>query len=89
MSEIIACPKCGQPTAVQFFRKVGEKQLCVLCAQRSDEADKALKESMEDRKLHGGFGWLWKHIAWVAAGVISYLFFRGFFGDLIRLLGGR
>ena len=88
MSETIACPKCGQQTAPQFFRKVGKKELCVLCAQRSDEADKALKDATEDHKLHGGFGWLWKHIAWVIACFLGYFFFRGFIGSLIRSLFG-
>jgi sarcosine oxidase delta subunit len=90
MSETIACPKCGQQTAPQFFRTVGKKQLCVLCAQRSDEADKAFKELIEDRKLHGGYGWLWKHIAWVVAAFLGYLFFRGIIGGVIRgLFGGN
>ena len=88
MSETTACPKCGQQTAPQFFRTVGKKQLCVLCAQRSEEADKALRDSIEDRKLHGGFGWLWKHIAWVVAGVIAYWFLRGIIGDVLRSLFG-
>ena len=89
MSELVACPKCGQQTASQFFRKVGKKQLCLLCAQRSDDADKALRDATEDHKLHGGYGWLWKHIAWVIGGFIGYQFFRGFLGSLVRsLLGG-
>lgn len=86
MSETIPCPGCGQQTAPQFFKTVGKKQLCVLCAQRSEEADKALKDSVEDSKLHGGYGWLWKHIITVAAAVIAYLFFRTFIGDMIRSL---
>lgn len=88
MSDTIACPKCGQQTAPQFFKTVGKKQLCVLCAQRSDEANKALKESVEDSKLHGGYGWLWKHIAAVAGAVIGYLYFRTFIGDMMRSLFG-
>ena len=67
MSDTIACPKCGQQTAPQFFKTVGKQQLCVLCAQRSDETDKALKDAIDDSKLHGSYGWLWKHIAAVAA----------------------
>ena len=88
MNEIIACPKCGQPTASQFFRAVGKKPLCVLCAQRAEEADKALADATEDYKLHGGLGWLWKHIAWVIACFIGYLFLRGIIGSLIRSLFG-
>ena len=89
MSETTACPKCGQETAPQFFRQVGRKRLCVLCAQRSDEADKALKEAIEDDKLHGGYGWLWKHIAWVVVCLIAFLFFRGVIMGFLRgLLGG-
>ena len=88
MNELIACPKCGQQTAPQFFRNVGAKQLCVLCAQRSDEADKALKDATEDHKLHGGYGWLWKHIASVIAFFIGYLYLRGIVGGLIRSLFG-
>ena len=88
MSETIACPRCGQQTAPQFFRKVGKKEFCVLCAQRSAEADRALKDATEDHKLHGGYGWLWKHIAWVIAGVLAYFFARGIIGNLIRTLFG-
>jgi Zn ribbon nucleic-acid-binding protein len=89
MSETTAaCPKCGQQTASQFFRTVGKKQLCVLCAQRSGEADKALKDAIEDHKLHGGYGWLWKHIAGVIAVFIGYLFLRGSIVGLIRSLFG-
>lgn len=89
-SETIVCPKCGQQTASQFLRTVGKKQLCVLCARRAEEADKALKDATEDYKLHGGLGWLWKHIAGVIAGVIGYLHLRGYLGSLIRsLFGGQ
>lgn len=88
MSDTIACPKCGQQTAPQFFKTVGKQQLCVLCAQRSDEADKALKDSIEDSKLHGGYGWLWKHIAAVAAATLAYLYFRTFIGGMMRSLFG-
>lgn len=88
MNETRACPKCGQQTAPQFFRKVGAKQLCVLCAQRSDEADKALKDAIKDHKLHGGYGWLWKHVAWVVVCFVGYLLFRGIIGGLFRSLFG-
>jgi hypothetical protein len=88
MSQTIACPKCGQQTAPQFFRTVGKKQLCVLCAQRSDEADHAFRDAIEDHKLHGGYGWLWKHIAWVITVFVGYLFLRGFIAGLIRSLFG-
>lgn len=88
MSELIACPKCGQQTASQFFRKVGKKQLCLLCAQRSDEADKALKDATEDHKLNGGYGWLWKHIAWVIACLVGYQLLRGVIGGFVRSLFG-
>ena len=88
MSETIACPKCGQQTAPQFFRKVGRQQLCVLCAQRTEQAEKSIKETIEDRKLHGGYGWLWKHIALVIVCFFAYLVFRGFIGGLLRSLFG-
>jgi hypothetical protein len=70
------CANCGQQTAPQFFRKVGAKQICVLCAQRSAESDKALKEAIEDDKLHGGYGWLWKHIAYTAYASVGGLVLR-------------
>ena len=89
MSEITACQKCGQPTASQFFRTVGKKQWCVLCAQRNEEADKALQDATEDYKLHGGLGWLWKHIAGVIAFTLGYVFRHEILGGLIRGVFGH
>jgi Zn ribbon nucleic-acid-binding protein len=88
MNEVRACPQCGQQTAPQFFRNVGTKQLCVLCAQRNAEADKALRDATEDQKIHGGYGWLWRHIAWVIGCFIGYVYLRGIIGALIRSLFG-
>ena len=87
-TDLKVCPKCGQETASQFFRKVGRKELCVLCAQRSEEADKSMRETIEDRTLHGGYKWLWKHIVFVIAAVIAYFLFRGMIGSLIRAIAG-
>ena len=88
MSNTRACPNCGQQTAPQFFRKLGAKELCVLCVQRGQEANKALKEAIEDDKLHGGYGWLWKHIASVVGVVLGYLHLRGILAGFVRSLFG-
>lgn len=83
------CPKCGQETAEQFFRTVGRTQLCVLCAQRTADADVAFVETIADQKLHGGYGWLWKHIVTVIAFLIGYFLLRGIVSEALRaLLGG-
>jgi hypothetical protein len=70
------------------LRKVGAKELCVLCAQRSAEADKALRDATADHKLHGGYGWLWKHIAWVIGCFVGYLYLRGIISSFVRSLFG-
>ena len=83
-AELKVCGQCGQATAEQFIRTIGRQQLCVLCAQREKEADKAFHELVEDRKLHGGHKWIWKHIATVVAFVIAYLLFRGIVSGALR-----
>ena len=87
-AELKICGKCGQATAEQFIRAVGKKQLCVLCAQREKESDQAFRELVEDRKIHGGHKWLWKHIATVVAFLLGYLIFRSIVGNALRTVFG-
>lgn len=47
------CPRCERRTAAKFFRTVGKKRLCVLCAKRTEEEALAFREHMEDQRIHG------------------------------------
>lgn len=47
------CPRCERRTATKFFRAVGKKRLCVLCAKRTEEEAVAFREHMEDQRIHG------------------------------------
>jgi hypothetical protein len=77
------CSSCGQRTAAQFFRTVNKVKLCVLCAQRADDAEASLRGLVEDHRLHGGMGWLWKHIAYVAYVTIGWIIVRFLFKSLL------
>jgi len=56
------CAGCSERTASHFFRVVKKRRLCNLCAHRAGEAAAALTARTRDANLHGGLGWLWKHI---------------------------
>ena len=71
------CPSCSQRTASQFFRVVRKTRLCLLCAQRAEKGDACVRAQIEDRRLHGGSGWLWQHILYVVYATIG--------GTLLRL----
>ena len=60
------CPNCGQKTARAFIRTLKKRRICALCADRSMQAEAEAKADIEDHRLHGGLGWLWKHIAYTA-----------------------
>ena len=60
------CPKCDQRTASHFFRTYKKTRLCNLCAHRAEKGDASFRAHMEDKRLHGGLGWLWEHIFEVA-----------------------
>ena len=60
------CATCGQKTATAFVRTVKKRRICALCADRAIKADADVKADIEDHRLHGGLGWLWKHIAYTA-----------------------
>lgn len=70
------CPNCEQKTAAEFFRTVRKRRLCVLCADRATKADAAAKADIDDHRLHGGLGWLWKHIAYTAYASVGGLVLR-------------
>ena len=70
------CPNCGQKTASEFFRMVKKRRICALCADRAMKADAAAKADIEDHRLHGGLGWLWKHIAYTAYASVGGLVLR-------------
>ena len=70
------CPACSQPTAAQFFRSVGKQRLCVLCAKRADRAEVDSRAQIEDHRLHGGAGWLWRHIAYTVYATVGGLALR-------------
>ena len=71
-----ACPNCGQRTAAEFFRTIKKRRICVLCADRTAKADADAQADVEDHRLHGGLGWLWKHIAYVAYASVGSLVVR-------------
>lgn len=77
------CPDCGQKTATEFFRTVKKRKVCVLCAERTRKAEAATKADLDDHKLHGGLGWLWKHIAYTAyvsvGGLVIRYLIRSYF----------
>jgi hypothetical protein len=60
------CSHCGQKTATEFLQTAGKRRICVLCADREKKANAAVKADIEDHRLNGGLGWLWKHIAYTA-----------------------
>ena len=72
------CPECTQRTASHFFRPVGKRRLCNLCAHRVDQGAAALTARTKDANIHEGLGWLWEHVAWTAFGVLG--------GPLARLM---
>jgi hypothetical protein len=60
------CANCAQETASAFFRTVKKRRICALCADRAMKTEAAVKADVEDHRLNGGLGWLWKHIAYIA-----------------------
>jgi hypothetical protein len=68
------CPGCSQRTASDFFRTVKKKRLCCLCAQRSEADDASIRAHIEDQRVHGGLGWLWKSMAATAARALFNMF---------------
>ena len=70
------CPNCAQKTATEFFKTVKKRRVCVLCADRATKADTAAKADIEDYRLHGGLGWLWKHVAYTAYASVGGLVLR-------------
>ena len=70
------CPNCGQKTAAAFFTTTGKRRICVLCADRARKTDADVKADIEDHRLHGGHGWLWKHIAYTAYASVGGLVLR-------------
>jgi hypothetical protein len=70
------CANCAQKTASAFFTTVKKRRLCVLCADRAMKAEAAVKADIEDHRLHGGLGWLWKHIAYTAYASVGGLVLR-------------
>jgi hypothetical protein len=70
------CPNCAQKTSAEFFRTVKKRRVCVLCADRATKADAAAQADIEDHRLHGGLGWLWKHIAYTAYASVGGLVLR-------------
>lgn len=77
------CPLCAQKTAGEFFRTVNKRRICVLCADRTSKANAAAQAAIEDHRLHGGLGWLWKHVAYTAyasvGGLVLRYFIRNYF----------
>ncbi len=66
------CPTCGQGTAAHLFRIVDKKSLCLLCAKRTEDSVASLRAHVEDQRVHGGLGWLWKHFAYTAFAAVGY-----------------
>ncbi len=66
------CPSCEKSTASHLFRTVDTKRLCLLCAQRAEDSVTSARALTEDHRVHGGLGWLWKHVAWVAFLAVGY-----------------
>jgi hypothetical protein len=60
------CANCGQKTASAFIRTVRKRRICALCADRARQAEAEAKADIDDHRLHGGLGWLWKHVAYTA-----------------------
>jgi hypothetical protein len=83
-STLESCPSCGQKTAGEFFRTVNKRLICVLCADRTTKAEAAAKADIEDHRLHGGLGWLWKHIAYVAYASVGGLVARYLIRSLLH-----
>ena len=81
--EFEICPGCSQRTASEFFRTVNARRLCYVCAVREEEQEESIKEYIEDQRIHGGMGWLWKFIATIAVLTILGMIVRYF---LISLL---
>lgn len=63
IAEFEICPCCSQKTASAFFRTVDKTRVCCLCADRAEESKAAVLAHIEDRRIHGGIGWLWKPLA--------------------------
>ena len=70
------CANCAQETASAFFKTVQKRRICALCADRATKTEAAVKADMEDHRLHGGLGWLWKHIAYVAYASVGGIVLR-------------
>lgn len=64
--ELEICANCGQKTASAFVKTVKKRRICALCAARALKTEAAAKADLEDHRLNGGLGWLWKHIAYTA-----------------------
>lgn len=71
-SSIEVCPSCEQGTASHLFRTVNTKRLCLLCAKRAEDSVVSVRALAEDQRVHGGTGWLWKHVGWVAFLAVGY-----------------
>jgi hypothetical protein len=70
------CPACSQSTASSFFRNVGAIRMCALCAQRAGKEVQAREARALDARYHGGLGWLWRHIGWVAFSTFAVIAIR-------------
>jgi hypothetical protein len=70
------CENCAQKTASEFFRTVKKRRICALCADRAMKAEAAVKADIEDHRINGGMGWLWKHIAYTAYASVGGLVLR-------------
>ncbi len=70
------CPSCSQRTAASLFRAVKKKRICIVCAHKAEKADATFRAQLDDRRYHGGLGWLWKHAAVTAGGAIMLFVVR-------------
>ena len=76
ISAMEVCPSCEQQTASHLFRDVNKKRLCLLCAKRAEDTVASHRALAEDHRMHGGLGWLWKHVAYTAFAAVGYAIVR-------------
>lgn len=70
------CADCSQETASAFLTTIKKRRICALCADRALKTEAAVKADIEDHRLHGGLGWLWKHIAFTAYASVGGIVLR-------------